>query len=114
MPGIDVSDILKLIDPKMTKKMELEKQVIELEKEIKQKDMLREKGRAEEEFLAEKQKLDKALGMDLLTQEEYDQRLAVAKKKVDNFEEIRRVEQQEEMGLITKEEKIQKIKELTE
>lgn len=114
MPGIDVSDILKLIDPKMTKKMELEKQVIELEKEIKQKDMLREKGRAEEEFLAEKQKLDKALGMDLLTQEEYDQRLAVAKKKVDNFEEIRRVEQQEEMGLITKEEKIQKIKALTE
>ena len=112
MPGIDVSDILKLIDPKLTKKQELEKQIIELEKEIKAKDVLREKGRAEEEFLAEKAKLDKALGMDLLSQDEYDMKLALAKKKVDNFEAIRKIEQQADMGLITKEEKAQKIEAL--
>lgn len=114
MPGIDVSDILKLIDPKLTKKMELEQQIIQLEKEIKQKDVLREKAAAEEKFLEEKQKLDKALGMDLLTQEEYDEKIAVARKKVDNFEEIRRVEQQAEMGLISADEKEAKIKALTE
>jgi len=76
MPGIDVSDILKLIDPKISKKQELEKKIIELEKEIKSKNVLREKQQAEEEFLAEKAKLDKALGMDLLSQEEYDQKIA--------------------------------------
>lgn len=112
MPGIDVSDILKLIDPKLTKKQELEKQIIELEKEIKSKTVLREKQQAEEEFLAEKAKLDKALGMDVITKDEYDIKVAMARKKVDNFEEIRRIEQQAEMGLITKEEKAQKIEAL--
>ncbi len=114
MPGIDVSDILKMIDPKLTKKNELEQKIIELEKEIKQKNVVREKAAAEEEFLAQKQKLDKALGMDLLTQEEYDEKIAVARKRVDNFEAIRKIEQQAELGLITKEEKAEKIKELTE
>lgn len=112
MPGVDVSDILKLIDPKITKKQELEKRIIELEKEIKQKNVLKEKQQAEEEFLAEKTKLDRALGMELLSQDEYDIKLAIARKKVDNFEAIRKIEQQAEMGLITKEEKTQKIEEL--
>lgn len=112
MPGIDVSDILKLIDPKLTKKQELEKQIIELEKEIKAKTVLREKQQAEEEFLAEKSKLDKALAMDIITQDDYDIKLAAAKKKVDNFELIRKIEQQADMGLITNEEKAQKIAEL--
>ena len=112
MPGIDVSDILKLIDPKLTKKQELEKQIIELEKEIESKNVLREKQQAEEEFIAEKSKLDKALAMDVITQDDYDVKLAIAKKKVDNFELIRKIEQQAEMGLITKEEKAQKIEQL--
>lgn len=112
MPGIDVSDILKLIDPKVTKKMELEQQIIELEKEIKAKTVLREKQQAEEEFLAEKTKLDRALGMDVISQDEYDVKIAIARRKVDNFEMIRKIEQQAEMGLITKEEKAQKIEQL--
>lgn len=114
MPGIDVSDILKLIDPKMTKKQELEQQIIKLEKEIKEKNVLREKQLAEEQFIAEKEKLDKALAMDIISQDDYDVKLAIARKKVDNFEAIRKVEQQAEMGLITKEEKEQHIKALTE
>lgn len=114
MPGIDVSDLLKLVDPKMTKKNELEQKVIELEKEIKSKNILREKQQVEEEYLAEKTKLDKALAMDVISQDDYDIKLAIAKKKVDNFEEIRRVKQQADMGLISKEEKDAKIKALTE
>ena len=82
---------------------------IQLEKEIKQKDILREKAVVEEEFLAEKSKLDKALGMELLSQDEYDAKLAIAKKKVDNFVEIRRIKQQAEMGLITEAEKNAKL-----
>ena len=48
MPGIDVSDVLNLIDPKLTLKDELEKEIIALEKKIKNNAMLREKQAAEE------------------------------------------------------------------
>ena len=114
MPGIDVSDILKLMDPKMTRKQELQQQIIELEKKIKDSAVLRERQLAEEEFLKEKDKLDKALGMDVLSQSDYEAKLAVARKKFDNFEEIRRVEKQLDMKLITKEEYEAKILELTQ
>lgn len=113
MPGIDVSDLLKLMEPKMNKKQELENEIINLEKEIKNKTILREKQQAEDEFLAEKNKLDKALAMDIISQSDYDAKISIAKKKVDNFEEIRKVQQQFDMNLITKEEKEAKIKELT-
>ena len=112
MPGIDVSDILKLIDPKLTKKDELEKQIIELEKAIKSKSVLREKQQAEEEYLAEKAKLDKALAMDVIDQNDYEIKLAIAYKKVENFELIRKIEQQCDRGRITKAEKEQKLQEL--
>lgn len=114
MPGIDVSDVLKLIDPKLTQKEDLEQQIIVLEKKIKNNAILREKQAAEAEFLAEKGKLDKALAMDIISQNEYEAKLAVARKKVDNFEAIRKVEQQYDMKLITKEERDAKLKELTE
>ena len=113
MPGIDVSDILKLMDPKLEQKQKLEQEIIELEKKIKNSGVLREKQAVEEAFLAEKAKLDKALAMDILSQEDYDAKLAVAKKKVDNFEAIRKVEQQYDMKLISKEERDAKIAELT-
>ena len=35
MPGIDVSDILKVIDPKLTRKVELEAEAVEIEKRLK-------------------------------------------------------------------------------
>lgn len=114
MPGIDVSDTLKLMDPKMTQKEDLEKQIIALEKKIKDNAILREKEAAEEGFLQEKNKLDKALAMDIISQDEYDIKLAIARKKVDNFEAIRKVEQQYDMKLITKEERDAKIAALTE
>ncbi len=114
MPGINVADTLKMMEPKLEKKNELEKKIIQLEKEIKQKTVLRDKAIEEEKFLEEKQKLDKALGMDLLTQEEYDEKIAIARKRVDNFEAIRKLEQQAEMGLITNAEKDEKIRLLTQ
>lgn len=114
MPQIDVSDILKMAEAKIEKRDELEKQIVELEKQIKQKNLLREKAQAEEEFRAEKQKLDRALSMEVLTQEDYTAKVTVIQKRLDNFEAIRRTEQQFDMGLITRDEKEAKIKQLTE
>ncbi len=113
MPGIDVADILKLMDPKLTQKQELEAQIVALEKKIKDNAILRDKKAAERDFLQEKAKLDKALSMGVLSQEEYDAKLAVAQKRVDNFEAIRKVEAQYDMKLITRAERDAKIAELT-
>lgn len=113
MGGLDVTDLLTMMDPKLTRKQELETQLIELEKRMKQNAVLREKAKAEQEFQEEKTKLDRALAMDVISQDEYNYKISVAKKKVDNFEEIRRIEQQCEMGIITQEEKNAKIEALT-
>lgn len=113
MPGVDVSDILKILDPKMTRIEEIKKEIVQLEKKMKDGDLLREKQKAEQDFQEEKAKLDKALAMDLISEDEYNQKINVARKKVDNFEEIRKIEQKYDLGLITIDEKNAEIRRLT-
>ena len=108
-PVFDVSDFLTIIKQDQAKKKELENQLAEVEKRAKQKTLLREKTKAEESFEQEKGVLDKALAMEIISKEEYEQKLNIARKKVENFEEIKKIEQQFEMGIITKEEKDEKI-----
>lgn len=108
-PVFDVSDFLTIIRQDQAKKKELENQLAEVEKRAKQNTLLREKTKAEESFEQEKGVLDKALAMEIISKEEYEQKLNIAKKKVENFEEIKKIEQQFEMGIITKEEKDEKI-----
>ena len=108
-PVFDVSDFLTIIKQDQAKKKELENQLAEVEKRAKQNTLLREKTKAEESFEQEKGVLDKALAMEIISKEEYEQKLNIARKKVENFEEIKKSEQQFEMGIITKEEKDEKI-----
>lgn len=112
MPGIDVSDILKWIDPKVTRKKELEAEVIEVEKRNKEQKLLREKQQAEQDFINEKEKLDKALAMEIIDEDIYNSKLSAQKKKLDNFEAIRKLELQVDMGIITEEEKNAKLYEI--
>ena len=108
-PVFDVSDFLTIIKQDQAKKKELENQLAEVEKRAKQNTLLREKTKAEESFEQEKGVLDKALAMEIISKEDYEQKLNIARKKVENFEEIKKIEQQFEMGIITKEEKDEKI-----
>ena len=108
-PVFDVSDFLTIIKQDQAKKKELENQLAEVEKRAKQNALIREKTKAEESFEQEKGVLDKALAMEIISKEEYEQKLNIARKKVENFEEIKKIEQQFEMGIITKEEKDEKI-----
>lgn len=108
-PVFDVSDFLTIIKQDQAKKKELENQLAEVEKRAKQNTLLREKTKAEESFEQEKGVLDKALAMEIISKEEYEQKLNIARKKVENFEEIKKIEQQFEMGIIKKEEKDEKI-----
>ena len=89
-PVFDVSDFLTIIKQDQAKKKELENQLAEVEKRAKQNTLLREKTKAEESFEQEKGVLDKALAMEIISKEEYEQKLNIAKKKVENFEEIKK------------------------
>ena len=86
-PVFDVSDFLTIIKQDQAKKKELENQLAEVEKRAKQNTLLREKTKAEESFEQEKGVLDKALAMEIISKEEYEQKLNIAKKKVENIEE---------------------------
>ncbi len=107
--GIDVSDILYIVEPKLNKKGELEKEFIKLEKENIKNDIVDEKELAEEKYFAEKANLDRELALSILSKKEYDEKLELARKRIDNFEEICCIEKEERLGFITTEEKNAKI-----
>ena len=109
MPGIDVSDILSMLEPKMSRKAELESERVEIEKRLKDMALIQEKNRLEEEFRREKEKLDRGLAMDIISKVEYDQKINQYKKRIDNFDEIKKIEQQYEFGIINLQEKEMKI-----
>ena len=108
-PVFDVSDFLTIIKQDQAKKKELENQLAEVEKRAKQNTLLREKTKAEESFEQEKGVLVNARAMAIISQEVYERKLNMARTLVENFEEIKKIEQQFEMGIITKEEKDEKI-----
>lgn len=112
MPGVDVSDILKMLEPKFERRDELQAKMIEIEKRRKDRTLLQEKSAVELQIKAEIEKLDKALAMELIGQDEYDAKVNQLKKRIDNFEAIKKVQQKCEMGIITEAERDKEIEAL--
>ncbi len=106
---IGVEDSFKHVKVKLQKIESLQNDLIAIEKGLGDQLVLQEKAIFQREFEAKKEKLDKALKMDLLEKDEYEARISKAKKKVDNFDAIRKIEKQFEMDLISKDEKNEKI-----
>jgi len=101
MPGVDVSDVLKMLEPKFDRRDELNAMVVEIEKRKKDRTLLQEKSAVESEVQAEIDKLSKALAMDLISQDEYDMKVTRLNKRVENFEAIKKAEQKCAMGITT-------------
>lgn len=108
----DVSDIVEKMKPELDKLAEIEEVIAEKELNAKKEEQQRQLKKAQDEFEAEKAKLDKALSMDILTQEEYDEKMAVVQKKLDNYDQLRRIDLQLQMGIITYEEHAEKVDKL--
>lgn len=106
----DVSDVLEKIQPELDKLSEIKNSIAEKQVEIKKSSDEKAQKRAQDEYESEKAKLEKALDMDIITQEEYEQKLAAAQRKLDNFELLHKIEMQYEMGIISKEEYHEKVK----
>ena len=106
----DVSDILEAMQPDLDKIVEIEVSIAQTEEQIKKDNAEREMKKAQAAFDSEKAKLDKALEIDIITEDEYAAKLAVAQKKLDNYEVLRKINLQLEMGIITKAEYEEKVK----
>ena len=108
----DVNDIVERMKPSLEKKSDLLSQIAAKEQEIRARSDERNRKKAQAEFDAYKKKLDKALELDVISEEDYERKIAGAQKKLDNYHILRRIEMQYEMGIINKEEYEEKIKEV--
>ena len=66
----------------------------------------------EDEFNKKKEKLDNALKENIINQEEYDEKLASYQHKLDLSDEIIRINEQYNLGIINEEERDLKIENL--
>ena len=107
--GLDMTDLLKILEPKFVRKEELDTELIEIQKRLKDMLILQEKNKLESEFVLEKEKFNRALAMGVITQLEYDQKVKQHRKRIDFFEEIKNIEQQFDLGIITRVEKERKL-----
>lgn len=117
LQGAEVSDVgcggtLKLLEPKLEKKMALEKELADLERELIDSQILQERQLVIEEINEVKAKLDKAKAMGAISEADYAEKLTKARKKLDYFEEIRMLKKQHELGIITLEEMTVKVNKL--
>ncbi len=108
--AFDVSEIIEAMQPDLEKLDKIEASITEKELNIKREEEQRGRKKAKLEFEAEKNKLDKAFQMDIISQEEYDEKLLAAQKKLDNYELLKKIRMQLQMGIISKEEYTEKVK----
>ncbi len=108
----DVSDILENMKEDYERKAKTEAAIAEKEQALKDAEAAKAQARAQEKFEREKKKLENALAMDVITVDEYNEKLALAQKKLDNYEILKRYEMQYNMQIITKEEYDEKVNEI--
>lgn len=107
--AFNVDDIIEKMQPDLEKLTDIKLQIAEKEGQIKQNNEEKAQKKAQDDFEFEKSKLDKALAMDIITQEEYSKKIAAAKIKLENYDMLRKIELQLEMGIITRDEYNEKI-----
>lgn len=105
----DVTDILDVINPDLEKITEIVDQVEQKEQQFRQHSIEKDRKRALEQFENEKRKLDKAKDLEIISDLEYSEKLAKARKKFDNFEMLKKIQMQLEMDIITREEYEEKV-----
>lgn len=108
--NLELNDIFSILAPKISKKEDLKNEIIKATKELDNKIILQEKKRAAEQFEKEKEKLDKALSMDIINKKEYVNKIKIHENRLKYFEEIKNIEKQYDIKIISYDEKNEKIK----
>ena len=102
--AFDVSEIIENMKPELDKIASIESEIAEKELNAKKEEEAKRFKKAQEDFETEKAKLDKALEMDIITQDEYYAKMSVVQRKLDNYELLRKIDLQYQMGIISNEE----------
>ena len=110
--AFDISDVLEEMKPDMEKLERIVSALQEKEEEAKREEEEKCQKKALDEFESQKAKLDKALEMEIITSEEYDEKIAIIQKKYDNYDQLRKIDMQLQMGIISKEEHAAKVNNL--
>ncbi|MDE7200416.1 MAG: hypothetical protein K2O91_00580 [Lachnospiraceae bacterium] len=108
----DVSDILDTINPELEKVAEIAEQISQKDQQVRQHSIEKDRKKALDVFENEKRKLDRARDLDVISEEEYAEKMEKAQKKYDNFEILKKIQMQYEMDIITKEEYEEKVREV--
>ena len=109
LEAFDVEDIIAKMNPELELIAELEEKIQNKQQEIKDNELELAKQKAQDEFKKEKDKLETALTLDIITVDEYTEKLETAQKKLDNFDILRKLELQYRMQIITKDEYEEKV-----
>lgn len=107
--AFDIADILEEMKPDFDKLDEIISTLQEKENEAKREEEEKRRKKALDEYESQKAKLDKALEMEIITAEEYDEKIAVIQKKYENYDQLRKIDMQLQMGIITNEEHTAKV-----
>lgn len=105
----DISDILDEMKDDMQKLEEIAMGLKEKELQAKKLEKEKQHKKALDAYESQKAKLDKALDLDIISEQEYQERIAICKKKYENYEMIQKIDMQLQMGIISKEEHAAKI-----
>lgn len=106
---IGCQDIIKTIKPKIAKKINLKKELYALEQELADSMLLQERKLVQDEVNKKIENLDRAKSIGALSEEEYSEYVSKEIKKLENFDAIRKLKKQKELGIITEDEMQEKI-----
>lgn len=107
-----MDELFSSIERALNEKQDLEEAIKIGEKNLKEIKIAYEKQKFQDEFDRNKEKLDKALEAKIINKDEYEEKLAQYTKKLNSFDEIKRIEEQHNMGIIDSAEKNDKINRL--
>lgn len=111
-PVIDIRNLLETMKPQVMRKKELEKKLADLEQLEKNHKLSTAKVKCEQEYMEQKGKLDKALVLGIIAQDEHDEQLRKYKNKIDHFDEMMKVEEAFTSGTIDEHERKVRLFEL--
>ena len=111
-PAIDFDAEFKRIIPNLKRREEIEDEIAALKASDMQGQFTEEFNQVQQEYFEQKKKLDQALRGGIITQYEYEEKIAGYKSRVENFEEIQRIKAQYDMEIISKDEMKRKLRAL--
>lgn len=112
VPSIDLNYEFNRIMPNLNRREEIDNEIAQLKATNMDNQHTEEFNRLQQEYFAQKRKLDQALRGGIITQDEYDEKISAYKSRVENFEEIQRIRAQYDMEIISKDEMKRKLRAL--